>query len=169
MNLSPLLTSSFVIQLHVYAAVAAIVLGPFILLRRKGTPAHKLAGRIWVVLMVVVAGSSLFIHTLFVWGNYSPIHLLSVYTLVSLGIAIHAVRTGNITRHEKTMKMTYLLALIVTGFFTLLPGRLMHEVLLEPVQTTGSFTGVLIVAAFGVLAIYLIWRLVSKPHFFRRT
>lgn len=168
MNLSPLFASSFVIQLHVYTAVAAIILGPFILLRRKGTRAHKLLGRLWVVLMVIVAGSSMFIHTLFVWGNYSPIHILSVFTLVSLGLAIHAIRAGRVSRHEKMMKSTYLLALIITGIFTLLPGRLMYEVLLEPFFQSGALAGVLVVAVFAALAVYVAWVYASKPHFFRR-
>jgi uncharacterized membrane protein len=129
MNLAPLLDASPAIQIHVAAAVAAMLLGAAILFRRKGDAAHRLAGRIWVLLMVVVAVSSFFIWTIRLWGIWSPIHLLSVGTLVSLAYAIGMARVSNIVAHRRTMQATYAGALVVTGFFTLLPGRIMNEVL----------------------------------------
>ena len=43
--------------------------------------------------------------------------------------AIRSARNGNIIRHKRMMKLLYILALIVTGLFTLLPGRTMNAVL----------------------------------------
>ena len=86
-------------------------------------------GRIWVGLMLIVAISSLFIHEIKLWGAYSPIHLLSLWTIFSLGLGIYFVRVGNIKRHKQVMITLYFFALILTGFFTFMPGRVMHQIL----------------------------------------
>ena len=96
---------------------------------RKGTRPHRLVGKIWVFAMVVAALSSFFIHEIRVIGNFSPIHLLSIVTLIWLVLGVQAARKNQIKRHQIIMNSIYFFALIVTGFFTLLPGRLMHEIL----------------------------------------
>ena len=116
------------IPLHAIAAMIAIILGGVQLSMKKGGPIHKLLGRIWVGLMLVVSVSSFFIHEITLWGAYSPIHLLSIWTIFSLGLAIYFVRMGNIKRHKQVMIALYGFALILTGFFTLMPGRVMHQI-----------------------------------------
>lgn len=128
MQIAPLIHASFIIQIHVYAAMLAAALGAFVLWRRKGTPLHRAIGRAWVVLMVIVAGSSFFIHTIRSWGPFSPIHLLSVGTIAALALGIWRVRAGDIAGHRAAMRLTYAGALGAAGFFTLLPGRLMSKV-----------------------------------------
>ncbi len=59
-------------------------------------------------------------------GAFSPIHLLSIWTLFSL---VMAARQGDIRLHKIWMVLLYILALKVTGVFTLLPGRVMHGAL----------------------------------------
>lgn len=117
------------IPLHATAAMIAIILGGIQLYMKKGGPAHKLLGRIWVGLMLIVSVSSFFIHEIKLWGAYSPIHLLSLWTIFSLGLAIYFVRVGNIKRHKQVMIALYCFALILTGFFTLMPGRVMHQIM----------------------------------------
>ena len=124
-----LLFQSQPIPLHALAAIVAILLGAIQLLSRKGTLIHKALGWVWVLLMLVVSVSSLFIHEINMWGKYSPIHILSLWTIFCLLLAIYFVRIGNIKRHKQTMTVLYLLALILTGLFTLLPGRVMHVVI----------------------------------------
>jgi uncharacterized membrane protein len=63
------------------------------------------------------------------WGGFSPIHLLSIWTLFSLVMAVYHARQGNIRQHKIWMVLLYILALLVTGVFTLWPGRVMHGVL----------------------------------------
>ena len=116
------------IPLHALAAMVAIILGGIQLAMKKGGAVHRLLGRLWVGLMAVVAASSFFIHEIKLWGLYSPIHVLSLWTLFSLGLAIYFVRVGKIKRHQQVMIALYGFALILTGFFTLLPGRVMHQV-----------------------------------------
>lgn len=116
------------IPLHAVAAMAAIILGGVQFYMKKGGILHKLAGRTWIGLMVVVSVSSFFIHKIELWGAYSPIHLLSVWTIFSLGLAIYYVRVGNIKRHKQVMIALYGFALLLTGLFTLMPGRVMHQI-----------------------------------------
>ncbi len=111
-------------------AMIAIILGGIQLSMKKGGAIHKLLGRVWVGLMLIVAISSLFIHEIKLWGAYSPIHLLSLWTIFSLGLGIYFVRVCNIKRHKQVMIALYFFALILTGFFTLMPGRVMHQILI---------------------------------------
>lgn len=128
MTLEPLLAASPAIQIHTAAALAALALGTVQVTRPKGSSAHKWMGWLWVALMAVVALSSFGIHELRLWGPWSPIHLLSVITLVGLWGAVRAVRQGRISDHRRIMMKLFWLALIGAGAFTLVPGRLLHQV-----------------------------------------
>ncbi len=130
MNLHVFLEAPVATQIHIIAALAAAALGSFVLWRRKGGRLHKLSGRFWAGLMAVTAASSFFIHDLRVWGDYSPIHLLSVLVLFySLPMAVVYARRRNITAHKQIMQTTFMGGIVVAGAFTLLPGRMMHEIL----------------------------------------
>ena len=118
------------IPVHAIIAMIAIILGGIQLSMKKGGTIHKLLGRIWIGIMMFVAITSFFIHEIKLWGAYSPIHLLSLLTIFTLGIGIYYVRVGNVKRHKQTMIALYFFALILTGFFTLMPGRVMHQILI---------------------------------------
>ena len=118
------------IPIHAIMAMIAIILGGIQLSMKKGGTIHKLLGRIWVGIMMFVAISSFFIHEIKLWGAYSPIHLLSLWTIFILGVGVYYARVGNIKRHKQVMIATYFFALILTGFFTLMPGRVMHQILI---------------------------------------
>ena len=128
MNVDAFATAPWIVQLHIMMALAAIVLGGIQFARPKGTASHRLLGRAWVAAMAVLAFSGFFIHEIRLWGAYSPIHLLSAATLVLLVLGVWTARSGNIGRHRRMMKGLYFFALLVTGAFTLLPGRLMHQI-----------------------------------------
>jgi uncharacterized membrane protein len=129
MSLTPLLDAPLAVQLHAAAAIAALFLGALVLFRRKGTPLHKALGRTWVALMLVAAGSSIFINEIRLVGPFSPIHIFSVVTFVGVAQGIREIRRGNVHGHRATMQGLYFFALILAGAFTLLPGRRMHDVL----------------------------------------
>ena len=118
------------IPIHAIMAMIAVILGGIQLSMKKGGAIHKLLGRIWVGLMMFVAITSFFIHEINLWGAYSPIHLLSLWTIFILGVGVYYARVGNIKRHKQVMIATYFFALILTGFFTLYPGRIMHQILI---------------------------------------
>src|SRR3974390_1451439 len=100
MTLEPLLRASPAIQIHAFTAMAAFALGVVQLSAPKGTLPHRTLGWIWVTLMFVVAASSFFIHELRMWGQWSPIHLLSVYTLAVLPFAVFAAHRHDVVRHR---------------------------------------------------------------------
>ena len=118
-TLIPFFAAPWVIQLHILAAFFAIAGGGVQFFLPKGTAGHKLIGRLWVLSMAVVALSSFFIHEIRLFGLFSPIHLLSVMTLCFLYLGVRAARAGQIVRHRKIMTYSYVLALIITGLFTL--------------------------------------------------
>ena len=124
-----LLNAASPIPSHAFAAMGAVLIGGAQMVLKKGTLRHRMAGWIWVSLMAYVAISSFFISETRMWGAYSAIHLLSIWTIVSLCVAVFMARAGHITQHKYWMGSLYVLALIVTGLFTLWPGRIMHEVL----------------------------------------
>jgi uncharacterized membrane protein len=128
MSLAPLLDASFAIKLHAFAAMSAFGLGVYQLARRKGTPHHRLTGWTWVTLMVIVAASAFWIHELRIWGPWSPIHLLSIFTLTMLPVGVLYARHHNVRGHMFTMISIFAGALIIAGIFTLAPGRIMHAV-----------------------------------------
>ena len=76
--------------------------------------------------MVTVAATSFFIHDLRIWERWSPIHLLSIFTLATLPLAIVHARRHRVERHRNAMISIFIGALVVAGLFTLLPGRIMH-------------------------------------------
>ena len=124
-----LLQSVAPIPSHALVALLAVILGGFQLTRAKGTRQHRLLGWLWVALMTYVAASSFLISEIKFWGSFSPIHLLSGWTLFSLVMATYHARRGNIRQHKIWMVLLYVLALLVTGLFTLWPGRVMHAVI----------------------------------------
>ena len=126
--MDPLFKQTQPIPFHAMAAMLAIVIGAIQFSMKKGGIKHKALGYIWVSLMLFVSISSFFIHEIKLWGHYSPIHLLSIWTIFSVGLAIYFVRVGNIKRHRQVMIALYGFALILTGLFTLLPGRAMNQV-----------------------------------------
>ena len=157
MTLQPLLESSLAIQLHTVSAVMAFVIGGLVLFRRKGDRLHRLGGRIWVALMGLVCISSFFIHTLQVVGIWSPIHILSVTTVIALLGAVRSARMGRIVEHRRIMQMTYFGALILAGYFTFLPGRIMYRTVFAGFETPHVPLAIGFVAAVGIL--YWWWRL----------
>ena len=132
MTLAPLLHAPLQIPLHAFAAMAAFGIGVIQLVAPKGTVPHRTLGWLWVALMMVVAGSSFWIHQSRVWGLWSPIHLLSILTPVMLAAAVISARRHRIRAHAITMICIFVGALVIAGVFTLVPGRVMHAVVFGP-------------------------------------
>jgi len=128
-TLAPLLNASPAIQIHAFTAMAALAIGAIQLASAKGTLPHRTVGWIWVTLMFVVAVSSLFIHELRMWGPWSPIHLLSIYVLITLPLAVLAAHRHARERHRRAMVGLFVGGLVIAGLFTFYPGRIMHTVL----------------------------------------
>src|SRR5437879_4443106 len=130
MSLAPLLDAAPAIPVHAFAAMAAFALGLVQFAAPKGTLPHRTVGWIWVGLMATVAASSFWIHEIRLLGPWSPIHLLSIFTLIVLPIAVWRARRHRIADHRRIMTMIFAGALVIAGLFTFLPGRIMHAVAL---------------------------------------
>ena len=129
--LSSLLHRHPLIFFHLVTALAALVLGLFMLLRRKGTASHRLLGWAWVALMGSTALATVFIrdYRLPNLYGYTPIHLFTVTVAVMLPLGIWHVKHGHVDGHRKTMRGLYVGACVVAGLFTLLPGRFLGSLL----------------------------------------
>lgn len=128
MNLAPLLDAPLAIQIHVATVIPAALIGPYMFWARKGTPVHRLMGKIWLGLMVVAAASSFFIHEINLLMGFSPIHLISAYVLVGAWLAYRSARQHRIGAHKRQVLGLYLGGIVGAGAFTLLPGRIMNKV-----------------------------------------
>ena len=126
MTLAPLLAAPIAIQIHAAAALALIPLNIVQFWRRKGGVNHRILGWSWVILMTIVAVSSFWIHGIRLIGPFSPIHALSVFTLVNLVLAIRARRQGRIIAHRSFM-IGITAGWAIAGAFTFIPGRLMFQ------------------------------------------
>lgn len=115
------------IQIHLAGVVVALTLGAIQFAGPKGTRAHRTIGWTWSAAMMLAAASSFFVRTI-ADGAFSPIHILSVFTLITLPAALFAAHRHNVRGHAVTMTSIYLGGMVVAGAFAFLPGRLMWEV-----------------------------------------
>ena len=116
-----------VVAAHAGAAVAALGVGAFVFLRRKGTPGHRWMGRAWAGLMLAVALSSFWITG--ASGRYSWIHILSALVAAGIPFAVFLAASGRVSAHRRLMTGMYVGGLVIAGLFTLLPNRLLGRML----------------------------------------
>ena len=72
--------------------------------------------------MTGVAVSSFWILEIRLVRSWSPIHLLSLFTLAVLPFAVWRAHTHRVADHRRIMISIFAGALVVAGLFTLLPG-----------------------------------------------
>src|SRR5690606_6000386 len=73
------------------AVLPALVIGAFVLARKKGTPVHRATGWLWVSLMLVVDVSAFFLQR----DGYSWIHLLALAIWSASARASYLSATGS--------------------------------------------------------------------------
>lgn len=112
------------VWVHLATILLATLLTPVMLLRRKGDGRHRKLGYVWVGAMLLTAVTSLFFNTgvpgsLGVFsGNFSPIHLLSVWVLVQVPQIARRARRHDRAGHEAMVRGMVIGALLIAGFFT---------------------------------------------------
>jgi len=126
------ITYKILMLTHLITVTPCIFIGAYLLLTNKGTPKHRMIGKIYLSLMFFTAFISLFlpahVGNQFL-GHFGWIHLFSILTLYSVPTAIIAAKKGNIKAHKFKMVGLYFGALIIAGAFTLAPGRYLHTLL----------------------------------------
>jgi uncharacterized membrane protein len=124
---APLLREPKTVQLHVAAAVIALVVGAVIFSLRKGTGFHRLLGWTWVSSMIVVAATSVAMIADFNTG-VNALHVFTAVTVISLWMGLAGIRRGNVRQHASSMAGLYVGGLIIAGAFAFIPGRTMWAV-----------------------------------------
>jgi uncharacterized membrane protein len=115
-------TVSPVACLHMFAALAALVIGTVELARPKGTGSHKAIGWTWVAPMAAVAVSLLWIP---VFLQFGWIHHFTLLTAIVLPLGSWCIRDRNVRVHAGTVRGLYIGGLGIAGVFTLSPGQLL--------------------------------------------
>jgi uncharacterized membrane protein len=117
------------IKLHILGAVAALALGGALMALRKGRLFHRTAGWLWVGLVSLTAGSSLFITSLN-HGRLSLLHLFTGWTLIVLPLAVLWARRHDVARHRRTMMGLFYGGFFFNAFIAFIPGRTMWTLFL---------------------------------------
>lgn len=162
MTLFPILTAAPVIQFHVAAGLAGVLLGPVALYMRPGTRWHKAVGHAWVAAMAALALSSFAIHSFAVVGPFSPLHGLALLTLWSLWEGVRRARRGDIAVHRRIFRNLYWFGVIVAGLFNFLPGRVINRALMPETPELGYIA---IATGGALVTIGLSWPALRRaPH-----
>lgn len=112
------------IQIHLLAALAALVLGAVLMTVRKGRRFHRVAGWVWVTLVAVTAGATLFITSLN-HGRWSILHLFTGWVLLMLPLAVIWAKRHDVARHRRTMMGLFYGGFAINLFIAFIPGRTM--------------------------------------------
>jgi uncharacterized membrane protein len=118
-------TAPLHILFHAGAGISTLALGAVVLARRKGNTIHRVLGWAWFTLMYSIAIGSFWIRS---DGAFSWIHALSLGMIVTLSYALWAIKSGRVKGHRIAVTCAYA-GLCVTAVFTLLPYRLMGQLL----------------------------------------
>ncbi|MFM9862741.1 MAG: DUF2306 domain-containing protein [Micropepsaceae bacterium] len=127
LDLAPLLAAPLSVQVHVAAAMLALVVGVVIFLLPKGTGFHRLFGWTWVSAMIVVAATSIAMIA-DMRSGINALHVFTVVTVVSLWSGLTGIRRGNVQQHAGSMVGLYIGGLIIAGATAFIPGRTMWKV-----------------------------------------
>ena len=114
------------VWVHLATVLVATGLTPVMLLRRKGDRRHRRLGYVWVGAMLLTAVISLFFNAridgrpnLGVFsGDFSFIHLLSLFVLVQVPRIVARARRHDRAGHEGMVRGMVIGALLIAGFFT---------------------------------------------------
>jgi uncharacterized membrane protein len=119
-----------IVFLHLATVLPAFVLGTWLLFNRKGTPHHRLLGKIYMLLMLITAFTALFLPALVgpkILNHFGFIHLFSLLTIYTVPTAYLAARRGDVPAHRSSMIWLYVGGLIIAGTFAFGPGRLLNR------------------------------------------
>jgi uncharacterized membrane protein len=139
---------TLLIAAHAAGATLALLLGGYVVLRRrKGDLLHRRLGKVWVATMYWVTLSSFGIKEL-TPGHFSWIHGLSLWTIVSLTIAVWAALTHRVRLHRDFVVGSYL-GLVGAGIAAMaFPVRLVPQTAVHhPLPLLMAVTGITIVTA----------------------
>ncbi len=116
--------------LHLATVVPAFLVGTYILANQKGTPRHRMLGKLFMILMLSTAFISLFMSAgggTRILGHFGFNHLFVIPVAIFIPRAYFAARRGDIRAHKGSIIGVYVGALLLAGAFAIFtPGRLLH-------------------------------------------
>lgn len=119
-DLKPLFAQSALVQFHVVTVAVALALGPAQFLLPKGSGLHRTFGWIWAAAMLSTAIATFFIRDMRD-GQFSPIHIFSVMTLVGVPLALWLARVKAMSHARATIGLY--IGLVIAGVTAIAPGR----------------------------------------------
>ncbi|MEG9884626.1 MAG: DUF2306 domain-containing protein [Hyphomicrobiales bacterium] len=121
----------YVVYFHLATMLCAFMLGAYLMFSQKGGPAHRLAGKVFSVTIIVSALASLFMHSTLgptFLGRFGLLHLLSLWVLFVVPQAWLASRRHHVKKHRLSMIGIYVGAIGIAGTFAVMPpGRILHD------------------------------------------
>ncbi|HLY07509.1 MAG TPA: DUF2306 domain-containing protein [Rhizomicrobium sp.] len=131
MTLEPLIHAPLAVRIHAATVIPAFCIGTWqIFLSRKGAPAHRAIGYLYLGLMTITAIAALFIHQIMPKSPFfglSPIHIFVPITLFGVASALYGAWTHNIRAHRGAMLGVYIGGILIAGSLAFMPGRIMHS------------------------------------------
>ena len=122
---------SNIVFLHLFMILPCIVLGTYLIFAKKGSSIHKLAGKIYMLLMAFTGILTLFIPAQLgqrILNHFGVLHLLSLLTIWTVPKAWFAIKRGDIKTHKAAMIKLYIGGIIIAGGFAILAkGRYLHN------------------------------------------
>ena len=138
---------SVLIATHAFSALTALLLGGWqLFFSAKGSPLHRLVGRVWVGLMLYVSVTSFWIKEIR-HGQFSLLHILSIVTIAAVILGIVDARRGNLRGHVGNMLGSWIGLCIAGGFALGVPDRDIPRFVLGDVnQAVAAGVSVVLVA-----------------------
>ncbi len=114
---------------HALTVTFAFIIATVLLVQRKGTEGHRQWGQIFMLLMMLIAITTLVMPATIgprLFNHFGPLHLLSVLILYAIPAAFYSVKTGNILAHKRHILVVYFFGFILAGTLALMPNRFIH-------------------------------------------
>ena len=115
---------------HLATVLPAFFVGGLQFLRRKGTPAHRSLGKVYMACMVATGLITLAMPARVgpqLLNHFGVIHIFSLMALISVPVAYFAARRGDLRIHRYSMISLYIGGILIAGTFAFSPGRMLHE------------------------------------------
>ena len=109
---------------HLVTVLTPLALTPVLMLRTRGDKLHRVLGWTWAVTLFATALISFAIRETND-GALSFIHVFSIITVISVPMLVWMARKHQVPTHRRIARSLTTGALLVAGYFTLLPGRIL--------------------------------------------